>query len=218
MGRVVTQSDNMNRTMSRQVEDAMQKAALVERISEMAGIISGISGQTNLLALNAAIEAARAGDAGRGFAVVAEEVRKMADSSSHAATEISSYTDNVREAVAEMVSSTRSMLNHLQGDVSEDYSFMRTVAQEYRDDTNRFFTFSQSITKGMRSVSDAMEEIRQAIDVTRTGTNHVSEASVTISDHAGSILAIAQELNEVSDRLQERLVEMNGTLSRMQGA
>ena len=142
----------------------------------------------------------------------------MADSSSHAATEISSYTDNVREAVAEMVSSTRSMLNHLQGDVSEDYSFMRTVAQEYRDDTNRFFTFSQNITKGMRSVSDAMEEIRQAIDVTRAGTNHVSEASVTISDHAGSILAIAKELNEVSDRLQERLLEMNGTLSRMQGA
>ena len=218
VGRVVTQSDSMNRTMSLQVEDAIQKAALVERISEMAGIISSISGQTNLLALNAAIEAARAGDAGRGFAVVAEEVRKMADSSSHAATEISSYTDNVREAVAEMVSSTRSMLNHLQGDVSEDYSFMRTVAQEYRDDTNRFFTFSQNITKGMRSVSDAMEEIRQAIDVTRAGTNHVSEASVTISDHAGSILAIAKELNEVSDRLQERLLEMNGTLSRMQGA
>ncbi len=215
VGRVVAESDTMNRTMSTQVEGAMQKAALVERISEMAGIISGISGQTNLLALNAAIEAARAGEAGRGFAVVAEEVRKMADSSSHAATEISSYTDNVREAVSEMISSSRSMLNHLQGEVSEDYSFMRDLAQAYRTDTNRFFSFSQSIGKGMQSVSDAMEEIHRAVDVTRSGTSHVSDASVTISDYSGSILNIAKELNEVSDRLQERLVEMNGTLTRM---
>lgn len=215
VGRVVTESDKMNRTMSTQVGQAMEKAALVERISEMAGIISGISGQTNLLALNAAIEAARAGEAGKGFAVVAEEVRKMADSSSQAATEISSYTDNVREAVSEMVSSTRDMLTHLEGDVSKDYAFMRTVAQEYRADTNRFHAFSQDIAKGMRTVSDAMGEIRQAVDTTRSGTSHVSDASVSISDHAGSILDIAKELRTVSDRLQERLEEMNDTLHRM---
>lgn len=215
VSRVVTQSDKMNQTMSEKVGIAMKKAALVERISEMAGIISGISGQTNLLALNAAIEAARAGEAGKGFAVVADEVRKMADSSSRAATEISSYTDNVREAVAEMVDSTRAILDHLQGDVSKDYAFMGTVAQEYRADTTHFSAFSQDISKGMGSVSDAMEEIREAVDASRAGARQVSDASDAISAHAGSILDISRELHEVSDRLQDRLVEMNGTLSRM---
>jgi methyl-accepting chemotaxis protein len=100
-------------TIQAKLEQSINDAQVVDQISNLAENIAGIADQTNLLALNAAIEAARAGEQGRGFAVVAEEVRKLAEDSSHTVTEIQSLTRQVQEAIRALIANSHDALKNL---------------------------------------------------------------------------------------------------------
>jgi methyl-accepting chemotaxis protein len=85
--------------IARGMEQARVLQERTSRIEEVVSLIGDVADQTELLSLNAAIEAARAGEAGRGFNVVAQQVRKLADRSARAASEIADLVQSVLDAV-----------------------------------------------------------------------------------------------------------------------
>lgn len=90
------------------VESFSELQKRVNDIEQVVTLINQIADQTNLLALNASIEAARAGEHGKGFAVVAQEVRKLAENTVSALSEVSanvhhlkSYSNDVSHSITE---------------------------------------------------------------------------------------------------------------------
>ncbi|WP_324716678.1 HAMP domain-containing methyl-accepting chemotaxis protein [Carboxydochorda subterranea] len=186
------------------VEDLGQRS---QRIGQIVDVITGIAEQTNLLALNAAIEAARAGEQGRGFAVVAEEVRKLAEQSRQAASEIATLIGGIRQevdrairnsaagqsAVAEGVQSIETSGQSFEA-IARAVEQMVQQVQEVSASAQQIAGASEQAVKAAEEIAAISQENAAGTEEIASSTEEQSSAMEHIGSAAGSLASLAQEM------------------------
>lgn len=201
----VQSTNDIIRTISRDIEGIVEVIELIDQISE----------QTNILSMNAAIESAHAGVAGKGFAVVAEEIRKLAESTQDNAQRIgdalSSITDKIQKAL-EISESSSLAFDSINADVNSFVTVLKDIAQAAK----------KSSTNSVEVASAIKESIQASKRVSR-GTEDMYLRHHAILDAMGNIQAISGEalqgITEIDAGSREILenamgLEQMGTESR----
>ncbi|WP_246938642.1 methyl-accepting chemotaxis protein [Bacillus pinisoli] len=203
-------SENTNST--NKIEKATKEfAGYASKIEEMATSVSSIAGQTNLLALNAAIEAARAGEAGKGFAVVADEVRKLAEESTRATSEIFSMVDQIQTGLTDIIQAVNQGV-----DLSQKQEQSMLVTKEAFENIDQkvqgISSHIQGFVEGMmhsKSIGDQVLEsvgnISSVVQQSAAGSEEISASTTEQLQAFGKLADKVKAMNELTNELHSVL-------------
>ena len=204
-GQVVEQTVTKIRQIAKVVQDS---ATTVERlgasskqIGDITQVIDDIADQTNLLALNAAIEAARAGEQGRGFAVVADEVRKLAERTSTATTEISLMIKTIQNEAEKAVMAMQ------RGSAEVDEGIR--LADKAGEALSR-------VVQGANSTVDKVMQIAAASEEQSATSKQIASAVEQISSLSEKAASDIQQITQSTDSLNHLTDQLNHLVSSFQ--
>ncbi len=211
-GQVVTEAVSGMERISFSVKDsALTIEELGKRsvqIGEIVNVINDIASQTNLLALNAAIEAARAGEQGRGFAVVADEVRKLAERTTGATSEIGDMIKGIQEDTSKAVDSMQKGTNEVaEGEllVNKAGGSLKQIVEAI----NHVTDMVQQIATAAEEQSATGAEVASGLETVSDMFKHTAESAQSSSGSTQNLDSLAHALQKVVGEFKLKKIEIH---------
>ncbi len=193
---MLNQSEKGSKAMTEHIKVMSELSEYSEGVVEIVEAINSIAKKTNLLAMNASIEAAHAGDAGKGFAVVAEEIRRLAETSSH----------NIKE-ITERMRSVAEKIDHSSQTVMVAGKSFKSIFNGIKQINTTFKNISSKIQKQ----EDNTKEISKSINELTNSTHTIKSLSDKQNEQSKEIVSLNNNLDKIRENLnkENNMIEDN---------
>lgn len=213
MEQLETQMDHIYQSSAKVTEDITYLNTRSQDIQEMVLMIKRIASQTALLALNASIEAARAGEHGKGFHVVALEVRKLADQSDQAASDVEELIHDMLTLTERVNSASTISMKDIESGVTavqsagEAFKHISHEVTEVEGQAQSVSSTSAQISETVRALDELASHAASLTEQSLSATQHMKETIIT------QIHSVDQSRQTI-DQLVQQSVELQAILNK----
>ncbi|SCA58744.1 hypothetical protein AB751O23_AM_00090 [Chlamydiales bacterium SCGC AB-751-O23] len=194
----------MKENMSKMEESSNSIAVKLAVISDKAASINHVlfaifkvAERINLLSFNASIEAEKAGEYGKGFSVVAREIRRLADQTRSATTDIGKIVGDMKGAVSEGVKEVGNFseevtdyIEHLRGTTKQLVQIIREV-QNLGPQFEKVYHGMQDQAEGAVLIENSIVELSDGAKV----------AAKAVSETEQNILKVKQSASDLQEEV-----------------
>jgi methyl-accepting chemotaxis protein len=172
---VASKAEHSTRASEGIGEQILKLSVQSQKIRKITNVIQGIADKSDILALNASLEGVKAGEAGRGFVLLGGEMRRLAESVTSAAHEVSDLASEIEELSKSAVMSTE-------------------VGQKFASET---LEVAQRITLITSQQRGATEQVSRSMEEVHQYTQHSLSAAKQTRSTASDLVRTSDELEKL---------------------